>query len=146
MASIGKNLSIAAQVARINRQLLKVADACEDEIMDTMMVQAAMVASEQRAIAPINPESEVPGAVRDSVRVEEGTNKKGRKAIFIKAGGKTTLRKGNGKDYDIARANEFGTENMQPNWGFFAIWRARRKEARKAVRDRIKPAVRKVFP
>jgi hypothetical protein len=146
MASIGRNLSIAAQVAKINRNLLKVADACEPEILKTMKMKALRIAVEQRSIAPVDPESEVPGAVRDSVRVEEGTNKKGRNAIFIKAGGKTTLRKGKGKDYDIARANEFGTEDMAPNWGFFAIWRARRKEARKAVKATVKKAVRKVFP
>jgi HK97 gp10 family phage protein len=142
MASISKNLSVAAQVRRINRDLLKVADLCETEILETEGYIAVAIASEIKSLAPVDDGSDTPGALKESVRVEAG-EKKGRKVVLIKAGGTAT--KDNGKrPYDHARANEFGTEKMKAQPFFFPVWRARRKEARKIIKAAVKRAVCKV--
>ena len=147
MASLGKNLTIAAQVSRIKRQLDSVAQKCEGPIGQTLFTQAALVASEIRSVAPIDNSSDTPGALRASVRVEQGqaTGKK-KIVVKIKAGGTKTLKGGaGGKVYDYGRAVEFGTQEMQAQPFFFPIWRARRKAVRATVRKAIGNAVRGVF-
>lgn len=147
MASIGKNISIAAQVARINRQLNSVAQKCNGPVGQTLLTQAALVASEIRSVAPVDPDSETPGALRDSVRVEEGqpTAKKAY-VVKIKAGNTRTKKAGKGgKAFDYGRAVEFGTEKMKAHSFFFPIWRARRKGVRAVVRKAVKNAVKGVF-
>lgn len=147
MSSLAKNLSVMQQVARINRELLGVADKCQGPVEQTLITQASLVASEQRALAPVDPESETPGALKDSVRVEQGAPTAKRAFVVkIKAGGALTLKSGaGGKAYDYARAVVFGTVNAPAFDFFFAPWRARRKDAHAAVRSAIKRAVSKVF-
>jgi HK97 gp10 family phage protein len=152
MASIFKHLSIAAQVRRISGKLNSVAQKCEGPISATLFTQAALVASEQKGLAPVDPTSETPGALRDSIRVEQGTATGKKKFVVkIKAGGQATQRAvKNGKagfsySYDYARAIEFGTQDMPAQPFFFPIWRARRKAVRAVVRKAVGIAVRGVF-
>lgn len=145
MASLSKHLSVSRQIQRINKGLNGVVSLTSDAVKDTLFTQAALVASEIRSVAPVGPDSDNPGALRDSVRVEEGSAT-GKKAavVKIKAGGiKTT--DGGSKPFDYARAIEFGTEKMAAKPFFFPIWRARRKGVRAVVRRAIKSAVRGVF-
>lgn len=148
MASLGKNLSIAAQVRRINQQLTKVADLAARPVEDTLITQAALLASEQRSLAPVDSSAEHPGALRASIRVEVGA-RTARKAfvIKIKAGGEKTAGADGktAKPYDYARANEFGTQKMPAQPFFFPVYRARKKEIRGATRKVIKGAVKGVF-
>lgn len=144
MASISQNISVAVQVAKIKRNLQRVAKAVEKPVADTLFTQAALIATEMRSFAPVDPDSETPGALKDSVRVEEGrpTDKKF-VVVRIKAGGKKTTREGaNGKPYDYARAVEFGTQEHPAQPFFFPVYRARRKEARAAVKRAITKAVK----
>lgn len=146
--NVSKQYDVFTQVNRIKRQLNSVVDQCKAPVGQTMVIQASLVAAEQRRVAPIDPESENPGALRDSIRVEEVVPKKASVAIAvrIKAGGaKTTKRGKSGKPYDFARAVEFGTEEAPAYPFFFAIWCARKKAVRAAVRKAIKLAVRAVF-
>lgn len=147
MASFSKNISIAAQVRRINKQLNAVAARCEGPVEATMFTQAALVASEQRSLAPVDPESDTPGAAKGSIRVERG-KATAKKAIVvqIKAGNEKTRKTSkSGHVYDYVRAIEFGTEDMKAQPFFFPIWRARKKEAKAAVRKAIKLAVKDTF-
>lgn len=142
MASISRHLSVMQQVKRINKQLSATAEKCSGPVGDTLLTQAALVASEIRGMAPIDPTSKTPGALRDSVRVEEGgpTSKKAFTAK-IKAGNAIT----NASGYNYARAVEFGTVAMPAQPFFFPIWRARKKAVKAVVRKAIKQAVRGVF-
>lgn len=146
MASIAKNLSVMQQVRRINKELDGVADKCRDEISQTVAIQAALVASEIRSVAPVDPDSATPGALKASVRVEEGTPTSKKQVLFrILAGGISTIKQGAGKAYNWARAVEFGTVDMPAHPFFFPIWRARRKDVRAAIRKAVKNAVSRVF-
>lgn len=138
------NFEVAAQVARINRNLMRVADQAEADVMMTVLTQASLVASEQRRLCPVDADGDTPGAARDSIRV--GESEKKARTVVIRAGGPATTKKlQNGHDYDYVRAIEYGTEDMQPQPFFWPIWRARKKGVRAAVRLAIKTAVRKVF-
>lgn len=146
MASLGKQLDVLLQVRRINKQLNSVAALCERPIEDTLLTQASLVATEQKSLAPVDPLSDTPGALKASVRVERGKPTAKRAFVVkIKAGGETTRKDGVSKPYDYGRAVEFGTTDMKPRPFFFPIWRARRKEVRAAVRSAIKRAVKNVF-
>lgn len=146
MASIGKHLSIASQVRRINRELLGVVDRTKGDIEGTMFTQAALVAAEIKAVAPIDQESETPGALKESVRVEQGSpTAKKAVVVKIKAGGLRTVKQGKGKPYDYGRAVEFGTQDMEARPFFFPIWRARRKGVRSLVKKAIGKAVKDTF-
>jgi hypothetical protein len=147
VASLAKNLSIASQVARIKGQLDSVIVKAGEPIKDTLHIQAGLVAAEIKSVAPVDPDSETPGALKASVRVEEGqpTAKKAY-VVKIKAGNARTKKKGAAsKAYDYGRAVEFGTKDARPNPFFFPIWRARRKGVRAVVRKAIKNSVRGVF-
>lgn len=141
-------LSVAQQVARINRDLNRVADACEEEVFGTLLTQAALVAAEMRAVAPVS-HDRVPGQLRDSIRVDKSEKKA--RTVLVEAGGKETLRRvENGKagfayTYDYVRAAEYGTEDAPAHPFFWPIWRARRKGVRAATRKAVKNAVRTVF-
>jgi HK97 gp10 family phage protein len=145
--SLSKNLSVALQVARIKRQLESVVVKAGEPVKDTLHIQASLVAAEIKSVAPVDPDSETPGALRDSVRVEEGqpTAKKAY-VVKIKAGNTRTKKAGKGgKAFDYGRAVEFGTQDAPPHSFFFPIWRARRKGVRAVVRKAIKNAVKDVF-
>jgi|GEM_PF-2136995 len=147
MASLGRNLSVMTQVRRINRQLMKTVELCAEAVESTLLTQAALLASEQRSLAPIDETSDTPGALRDSIQVVRG-QPTAKKAFVVKitAGGRATLKQGAGsKPYDYARAVEFGTQDMQPRPFFFPIYRARRKAIKAAVKKQIRNSVRKVF-
>lgn len=146
MASISANLTIAAQVRRINKQLNSVADRCSGPVGDTLLTQASLIASEQRGLAPIDPSSPTPGALKESVRVEQGHATEGKAIVVkIKAGGRTTQKQGSSRTYDYAMAVEFGTKDMVAEPFFYPVARARKKEARAAVRKAIKNAVKDTF-
>jgi hypothetical protein len=138
---------VLQQVARINQNFRRVVDECEAAVYETLLTQAALVATEIRGLAPVDETAETPGALRESVRLEEGTRRDGRKAVLIKAGGELTRKPtANGKGfYDYARAVVFGTVNQPAFDFFFAPWRARKKDVRTAIRKSIKDSVRKAF-
>lgn len=141
MAFLQKNISVMRQVRRINKQLEGVPQKCEGPVGDTLFLQASLVATEQRSLVAVGET----GDLKASIRVEAG-KKTAKKAIVvnIKAGGALTL-DDSGKPYDHARANEFGTQYMPAQPFFFPVWRARKKEAKAAVRKAVKLAVSKVF-
>lgn len=147
IGSLGQNLEIMQQVARINRELEGVVAKCQGPIEQTMQTQAALVASEIKSVAPVDETSKTPGALKDSVRLEEGSATAKRAFVLkIKAGGTKTRKTSKaGNTYDFARAVEFSTQDMPARPFFFPIWRARRKEVRLAVKKAIKTAVKDVF-
>jgi HK97 gp10 family phage protein len=142
MAGFGRTFEVMAQIRRINKQLNDVAAKCEGPVGDTLLTQASLVASEIRSVAPVDDHSPTPGALKASVRVEQGSpTPKKSIVVKIKAGGRGTDESG----YDYARANEFGTQKMPAQPFFFPIWRARRKDVRAVIRKKIKIAVKDVF-
>lgn len=147
MAFLQKNLAVYEQVRRIKRELEGVAARCDGPVGETLLTQAALISSEQRSLAPVDSASENPGALRDSIRVEQGTPTAKRAIVVkIKAGGaKTRKQSASGKAYDYARAVEFGTQNMPAQPFFNPVWRARRKQVRAVIRKKIKLVVRDTF-
>lgn len=138
------NFEMLRQMARINAMLLDLPETFSEPIKGTVTTQAALIASEIKSVAPVDEASATPGAVKESVRVEEAPPKDGKFfRIFIKAGGKLTLKQGkNGKSYDYVRGLEFSTQEQPAHPFFFPIWRARRKDVRAAVRKAIKAAAK----
>lgn len=148
MASLGKNIDVMLQVRRISRNLNRIVDVVTPAVRDTMLGQAALIASEMRRVVSVGTtgEHEIAGALRDSIRVEEGAPT-AKKAIVIriKAGGRKTINAGESHSYDYARANEFGTTEMHAKPFFYPVYRSRRKEAGRNIRARMKKEVVKVF-
>jgi hypothetical protein len=146
MASLGKNLDVMVQVNRINKQLLSVVGKCQGPVEQTLLTQASLIGAEIKSVAPVDDESETPGAAKDSVRVEVGepTAKKAY-VVRIKAGGVKTRKKGAAGEYDYVRGTEFGTQKSAAHPFFFPIWRARRKDVRTANRLSLKNSVKGVF-
>lgn len=147
MASLNKQLDVLLQVRRIKKQLEATVQACAEPVEQTLFTQASLIGSEIKATAPIDPNSETPGALKESVRVEVGapTSKKAY-VVKIKAGGEKTDKNGaKSKAYDYARGVEFGTEKAAAKPFFYPLWRARRKDVRAAVKTAIKRAVKDVF-
>lgn len=144
---MASGLSVMSQVRRINKNLLRVAEEARGPVEQTLFTQAALIAAEIRANAPVDEESATPGALKETVRVEKGEpTPKHAYVVKIKAGGEKTKKKsGEGFIYDFARAVEFGTQKVAAYPFFFSIWRARRKDVRAAVRKVIKVTVPKVF-
>jgi HK97 gp10 family phage protein len=149
---ISDNLALLRQMARINAMILDLPDALSGPIKDTLVTQAALVATEIKSVAHEDLTSATPGALKASVRVEEAPPKGGKFVrVFIKAGGKTTMKSikngnaGFSYEYDYARAQEFGTQKEPAHPFFFPIWRARRKDVRAAVRKAVKTAAKDVF-
>lgn len=143
MASLSKNLLVASTIRRIGRQLNGVVEKTRDRVADTLVTQAAILASEIRSVAPVDPTSDTPGVLRASVRIEEGvpTAKKA-VVIKVKAGGPSTTDQ---TGYDHARGVEFGTQDAPAYPFFFPIYRARRKGIRQATKKAIKGAVKDTF-
>lgn len=139
--SFSKNLDVLTQVRRINKQLNSVVAKCEAPVGDTMVVQASLLASEQRSLVAVG-NDEKAGAAKASIRVEMGKST-GKKAIVveIKAGGPTTTKDG----FDYVRGLEFSTQDMPAQPFFFPPYRARRKAIRAATKKAVKLAVRDVF-
>lgn len=132
---------VFAQVKRINQNFMRVVDEASVRVFDTLLIQGALVAQEIKSIAPVDPTSATPGALMASVRLEEGKNRKGLPAVFIKAGGQSTMKGG----YDYARATEFGTQKEPARPFFYPIWRARKKDVRAAVKKAVREAVVRAF-
>jgi HK97 gp10 family phage protein len=144
MASLGRNLEIMAAVRRINKALGKVAAAVEDEVVGTMITQAGLIASEIKRIAPIDPDSDHPGELKDSVRVIEG-KRTAKKAFSVKVA-VGNLKTSDGKGgFNYPRGVEFGTQKSPAHPFFWPIWRLRRKGARATIRKSAVKAVRKVW-
>lgn len=148
---LGKNLEVAAQVRRIRRQIGTVIERCDADVAATLVTQSLLVVTEAKRFAPIDPDSDTPGALKDSVRLEERPN--GSKfAVRILVGGPKTkkpVKKGKAGyeyEYDYARAVEFGTVKTKAHPFFFPIYRARKKDIRAAVKKAIRKAVRENFP
>lgn len=147
MASISKQLSIAYQVRRINRELLTVAAKVEEPVSQTVFTQAALLASEIKSGAPVDETSENPGALKDSVRVERGkANKKQFTVARVIAGGPATRKaSASGPEYDYARAVEFGTQDMEAKPFFYPPARARKKDIKAAIKKATNQGVKRVF-
>lgn len=142
MASFGRNLEIMLAVREVNRRLAGVATAVERDVKETMITQASLIAAEIKRVAPIGQDSDNPGALRDSVRVEEGkSTAKKAFVVKIKAGGSKTEKSA----YQYPRAVEFGTQKAPAHPFFWPIFRLRRKGARQAIRKQAVESVRKVF-
>lgn len=146
MASFRKQLLVASTIKRIAKELNGVVQKSRDAVADTLFTQAALLASEIRSVAPVDPTSETPGALKASVRVEEGKPTPNKAIVVaVKAGNATTKKDSAGGAYDYGRAVEFGTQNMPAQPFFFPIYRARRKGIRQAVKKKIKGAVKDTF-
>jgi hypothetical protein len=146
MASIGRNLEIMAAVRRVNRNLSRVAAAVEAKVKPEMIAQAKAIADEIKRVAPIDTESDTPGALRESVRVVEGAPT-AKKAFVVKVavGDLKTTKDGKKKAFNYPRAVEFGSQGKPAHPFFWPIWRLRRKPARKAIRKVAVQAVRDVW-
>lgn len=146
--AFSKNADVFLQIRRIKKSLDGVVKNIEDEVKATLAVQAALVAQEIKSLAPVDSDSQSPGALKDSVRVEDlGPGKRSPFRFAIMAGNEKTrkpVKAGKGF-YDYARSVEFGSQERPAYPFFYAVWRARRKEVRAAVRKAVKNAVGKTF-
>ena len=142
MAEFGRNLEIMAAVAEVNRRLGQVASEVEDQVKQSMLIQAGLIAAEIRRVAPVGDDKNQ-GALKNSVRVVEGkSTAKLAYVVRIEAGdARTTGPHG----FDYACAVEFGTRKMPAHPFFWPIWRLRRHAARLAVRKVAVAAVREVW-
>lgn len=81
------------------------------------------------------------GNLEHSVRKIPGKNDT---QIRIVAGGSLTIRKSvSSKPFDYARADEFGTVNMQARPFFFPTYRLRRKKMRAAMKRKLTASIKK---
>lgn len=146
------NSGVMQQMRRINDLLLALPDELTGPIKDTLVTQAALLVSEIKSVAHVDASSATPGALKDSVVLEEAPAK-GTKffRVFIKAGGKGTRKPiKNGKAgyayaYDYTRAQEFGTQKEPAHPFFFPVYRARKKDIRAAVRKAVKASAVSYF-
>lgn len=145
--NLGKELEVMYQVNRIKRNLNKIVDKVSGPVKETMISQAGLIAGEMKRVVSVGTsQDERAGSLRDSIRVEEGEgNSKQAIVVKIKAGGRKTINDGESHAYDYARANEFGTTEMHARPFFYPTYNARKKDARTAIRKRIKEEVFKVF-
>lgn len=82
----------------------------------------------------------------ESIRVEEGRRPL---QVLVKAGGPLTtkeVRKGSGRAYDYALANEFGTEKMKAQPFFWPSYRLTKKRIRAGIARKARKAIEQVVP
>jgi HK97 gp10 family phage protein len=148
IGSLQANLTIAAQVRRINDRLNDVANRCKAPVKAVLIGQADLIAQDQRDIVAVDPHSKEPGAAKASIRVEVGEETAKKSIVVkIKAGDAETHgdNAGGGRAFNYVRALEFGTMDMNAEPFFYPPYRARKKAARAAVNRIIKQEVSKVF-
>jgi HK97 gp10 family phage protein len=144
MASIGRNLEIMAAVRMINKRLAAIPAAVENEVVGTMITQAGLIAAEIKRIAPVDPTSDHPGELKESVRVIEG-KRTAKKAFSVKVAVGNIKTKDGKAGFNYPRGVEFGTQKNPAHPFFWPIWRLRRKGARQTIRKSAVKAVRKAW-
>ena len=144
MASIGRHLEIMQAVRLVKKRLAAVTAAVQDEVVGTMVTQASLIAAEIKSIAPVDAESETPGALKDSVRVIEG-KRTAKKAFSVQIAVGNLNTKDGKAGFNYPRGVEFGTQKTPAHPFFWPIWRLRRKGARVAIRKSAVKAVKRVF-
>lgn len=144
MASIGRHLEIMQAVRLVKKRLAAVTTAVQDEVVGTMVTQASLIAAEIKSIAPVDAESETPGALKDSVRVIEG-KRTAKKAFSVQIAVGNLNTKDGKAGFNYPRGVEFGTQKTPAHPFFWPIWRLRRKGARVAIRKSAVKAVKRVF-
>lgn len=98
--------------------------------------QATDLAQLIESVAPVHE-----GVLRTTVKVVPG---KMDTIVRVVAGGQKTVRRGvSSKDYDYARADEFGTVNMPAKPFFFPTYRLRRKKIKAAMKRKITASIKK---
>lgn len=144
MASIGRHFEIMQAVRLVKKRLAAVTTAVQDEVVGTMVTQASLIAAEIKSIAPVDAESESPGALKDSVRVIEG-KRTAKKAFSVQIAVGNLNTKDGKAGFNYPRGVEFGTQKTPAHPFFWPIWRLRRKGPRVAIRKSAVKAVKRVF-
>lgn len=124
---------------RLKKRLLALPRAAKKAAREAVFEEAFQLANLQRRVVPVES-----GALRDSIRVEDG--KHDLQAVVL-AGGKTTTvaaRSGQGK-YDYANAVEFGNSESKAQPFFFPSYRLKKKKMRSNVNRKTRAAVKKEF-
>lgn len=131
-------------VRLVKKRLAAVTTAVQDEVVGTMVTQASLIAAEIKSIAPVDAESESPGALKDSVRVIEG-KRTAKKAFSVQIAVGNLNTKDGKAGFNYPRGVEFGTQKTPAHPFFWPIWRLRRKGPRVAIRKSAVKAVKRVF-
>lgn len=118
----------------------KLTEALRKEVHDLAVAELNAQANDLAAlIESVAPEHE--GVLKTTVKVVPG---KTDTVVRVVAGGRATVRKGvSSKDYDYARADEFGTVNMPAKPFFFPTYRLKKKKIRSAMKRKITASIKK---
>lgn len=119
VASIGSNLSVAQQVARIKRKIRAIAPAIKPAVQKVIEADAAALVKMQKRFAPVDE-----GDLRDDIHATP--LKAGRIGVIVHS------------DDWKSRWIEFGTEKMRAHPFFFPPWRSMKR----AIKSNIGKATR----
>ncbi|MFI0846433.1 HK97-gp10 family putative phage morphogenesis protein [Mesorhizobium sp. IMUNJ 23232] len=120
----------------LNRKLRAMPVAARQELEKAVNEGAARVATLASALAPKDT-----GLLASTVRVEAGAHSL-QKLVVV--GGEATekeVRKGSGAEFDYAKAQEWGTKEMEKNPSLYPAFRT----LKKSIRARMNRAVRKAI-
>ncbi|MFI0843970.1 HK97-gp10 family putative phage morphogenesis protein [Mesorhizobium sp. IMUNJ 23232] len=123
-------------LAQFNRKLRALPVAARAEMEKAVTEGAARVAALASALAPKDT-----GTLASTVRVEAGAHSLQR---LVVAGGEATekeVRQGSGAEFDYAKAQEWGTREMEKNPSLYPAFRS----LKKSIRARMSRAVRRAI-
>ncbi|OYU91866.1 MAG: hypothetical protein CFE29_03180 [Bradyrhizobiaceae bacterium PARB1] len=130
--SVAKNQSVE-RFKRLTRDLMA---EVLDEAVKELNAQGDDLVKAIESVAPVDE-----GGLKTSVRKIPG---KKVTQIRIVAGGVLTTRPSiSSKPFDYARADEFGTEKMQPKPFFFPTYRLKKKEMVSAMKRKVTASIKK---
>lgn len=137
MARRSKNLSVA-QFQQLMENIPKEVAA---ELESAVAEAAEGMAAQMRQAVPRGIDGR--NELLESIRVAPGKHPLRK---VIRAGGPLTTRKGKGKDYDYARAVEFGRQDAAAQPFFWPVYRLTKKSWKSKVARKAKKAIGKVVP
>lgn len=138
----------------VTRRMKAIPEEVKKAVFEQQRANAQEIASTMRRFASA---SRLSGALTSSIRVEV-EKRNGGEAVFVRAGGRATLRNrpgkglrrvfsafGFGKKFDYARAVEFGTKHTQAQPFFWPVVRLLRKSLRRKLNKVMRVASEKEF-
>lgn len=137
MARRSRNLSVAQFQQLMERIPQEVAKELEAAVQDA----ADGMAAQMRQAVPLGVDGR--NELLESIRTAPGKHPLRK---VIRAGGSLTTRKANGKEYDYARAQEFGTQDAPAQPFFWPIYRLMKKKFKAQIARKAKKAIAKVIP
>lgn len=138
MARRSRNLSVAQFQQLMERIPKEVAAELEGAVTDA----AEGMAAQMRQAVPLGADGR--NELLESIRVTPGKHPLRK---VIRAGGDLTRRKSaSGREYDYARAQEFGTQDAPAQPFFWPIYRLMKKRFKAQIARKAKKAIAKVVP